>query len=273
MDNNMSEGLNTWISEARDKPIVTLVDTIRRQLMVRYMARIDYSSKFKGKLCLSIAKNIERKKVNARGLQVIYSGGTVFEVTSADKVYVVNIGEHSCTCRRWDLNGIPCIHGCAAIISHKAQPEDYVNDCYSTETFIRTYTVGRGRGKGIGTDTSGNGASAGRGRGRGLGSDESGSVAGVGMRNEPEFQEETIMIQLVSDKPQFVTNTVTLEDLLFEALVVLDQGSEVIAEGLDTLENMANDLNEVHRATSDLKNANVRLKDMVTKHCDVSAET
>ncbi|XP_058180113.1 uncharacterized protein LOC131298654 [Rhododendron vialii] len=140
MDNNMSEGFNTWISEARDKPIVTLVDTIRRQLMVRYVARLDYSSKFKGKLCPSIAKNVERKKVNARGLQVIYSGGSVFEVTSADKVYVVDIGEHSCTCRRWDLNGIPCTHGCTAIISHKAQPEDYVNDCYSTKTFMRTYS-------------------------------------------------------------------------------------------------------------------------------------
>ncbi|XP_058181319.1 uncharacterized protein LOC131299757 [Rhododendron vialii] len=140
MDNNMSEGFNTWISEARDKPIVTLVDTIRRQLMVRYVARLDYSSKFKGKLCPSISKNVERKKVNARGLQVIYSGGLVFEVTSANKVYVVDIGEHRCTCRRWDLNGIPCTHGCATIISHKAQPEDYVNDCYSIETFMRTYS-------------------------------------------------------------------------------------------------------------------------------------
>ncbi|KAA8516075.1 hypothetical protein F0562_019254 [Nyssa sinensis] len=59
-----------------------------------------------------------------------------------------------------------------------------------------------------------------------------------------------------------------------------DQGLDVIAEGLDTLKNMAHDLNEeldrqvplideiddkVDRATSDLKNTNVRLKDTVTK--------
>ncbi|KAH7848751.1 hypothetical protein Vadar_007244 [Vaccinium darrowii] len=59
-----------------------------------------------------------------------------------------------------------------------------------------------------------------------------------------------------------------------------DEGLDVIAEGLDTLKNMANDLNEeldrqvplmdeiddkVDRATSDLKNTNVRLKDTVTK--------
>ncbi|KAG5536489.1 hypothetical protein RHGRI_024051 [Rhododendron griersonianum] len=45
-----------------------------------------------------------------------------------------------------------------------------------------------------------------------------------------------------------------------------DEGLDVIAaEGLDTVENMANDLNEVDRATSDLKNTNVRIKDTVTK--------
>lgn len=59
-----------------------------------------------------------------------------------------------------------------------------------------------------------------------------------------------------------------------------DQGLEVISEGLDTLKNMAHDMNEefdrqvplmdeidtkVDRATTDLKNTNVRLKDTVNQ--------
>ncbi|KAJ8642954.1 hypothetical protein MRB53_004702 [Persea americana] len=59
-----------------------------------------------------------------------------------------------------------------------------------------------------------------------------------------------------------------------------DQGLDVIAEGLDTLKNMAHDMNEeidrqvplmdeidtkVDRATADLKNTNVRLKDTLTQ--------
>ncbi|WJX84601.1 Syntaxin-71, variant 2 [Trifolium repens] len=59
-----------------------------------------------------------------------------------------------------------------------------------------------------------------------------------------------------------------------------DQGLDVIAEGLDTLKNMAHDMNEefdkqvplmdeidtkVDKASSDLKNTNVRLKDTVTQ--------
>lgn len=59
-----------------------------------------------------------------------------------------------------------------------------------------------------------------------------------------------------------------------------DQGLDMISEGLDTLKNMAHDMNEemdrqvplmdeidskVDKATSDLKNTNVRLKDTVTQ--------
>ncbi|RVW39703.1 Syntaxin-71 [Vitis vinifera] len=59
-----------------------------------------------------------------------------------------------------------------------------------------------------------------------------------------------------------------------------DQGLDVIAEGLDTLKNMAHDMNEeldrqvplmdeidtkVDKATADLKNTNVRLKDTVNQ--------
>ncbi|RHN48451.1 putative target SNARE coiled-coil domain-containing protein [Medicago truncatula] len=59
-----------------------------------------------------------------------------------------------------------------------------------------------------------------------------------------------------------------------------DEGLDVIAEGLDTLKNMAHDMNEefdrqvplmdeidtkVDKASSDLKNTNVRLKDTVTQ--------
>ncbi|KAJ8427423.1 hypothetical protein Cgig2_013667 [Carnegiea gigantea] len=59
-----------------------------------------------------------------------------------------------------------------------------------------------------------------------------------------------------------------------------DQGLDLISEGLDTLKNMAHDMNEemdrqvplmdeidskVDKATSDLKNTNVRLKDTVTQ--------
>ncbi|KAH7835706.1 hypothetical protein Vadar_029032 [Vaccinium darrowii] len=139
MDNNMREEFNNWIQEARDMPILTMLETIKRQLMARYVARLEYSNKFNGPLCPNIKKKLGYKIVNASGMQVIYCGGTLFEVTGTDKTCVVDIGEHTCTCKKWDVSGVPCNHACVAILTHKGRPEDYVHPYYTRKTFIKTY--------------------------------------------------------------------------------------------------------------------------------------
>ncbi|KAL8160045.1 hypothetical protein V2J09_001582 [Rumex salicifolius] len=68
--------------------------------------------------------------------------------------------------------------------------------------------------------------------------------------------------------------------LLHNQFCIHDQGLDIISEGLDTLKDMAQDINEefdrqmplmdeiddkIDRATSDLKTTNVRLKDTLTK--------
>ncbi|MEI4850442.1 SNARE domain-containing protein, partial [Klebsiella pneumoniae] len=71
-----------------------------------------------------------------------------------------------------------------------------------------------------------------------------------------------------------------LQLLVQKSNLIQDEGLEMIAEGLDTQKNMAHDMNEeldrqvplmdeidtkVDKATSDLKNTNVRLKDTVNQ--------
>ncbi|KAK4390303.1 hypothetical protein Sango_2093600 [Sesamum angolense] len=40
---------------------------------------------------------------------------------------------------KWDLTGIPCNHAMSAISSQVLDPEDFVNPCYSVQTFKRVY--------------------------------------------------------------------------------------------------------------------------------------
>ncbi|XP_039119617.1 uncharacterized protein LOC120255910 [Dioscorea cayenensis subsp. rotundata] len=47
--------------------------------------------------------------------------------------------ERSCTCRRWQLTGLPCAHAISSIFYNKEKPEDYVDDCYKVTTFLQTY--------------------------------------------------------------------------------------------------------------------------------------
>ncbi|KAH7858581.1 hypothetical protein Vadar_025499 [Vaccinium darrowii] len=42
-------------------------------------------------------------------------------------MHIVNEPMQSCSCRRWDLTGIPCEHGAMVIVENGGQPEDYVS--------------------------------------------------------------------------------------------------------------------------------------------------
>ena len=46
----------------------------------------------------------------------------------------------TCSCRSWQLSGIPCQHGCAAIYFLRKNPEDYISEWYSKARFVTAYT-------------------------------------------------------------------------------------------------------------------------------------
>jgi hypothetical protein len=55
--------------------------------------------------------------------------------------FVVNLHERTCSCRKWQVFGIPCKHAIAFITSlHNAPLENYVDAYYSIEKFRATYT-------------------------------------------------------------------------------------------------------------------------------------
>ncbi|PKA63361.1 Syntaxin-71 [Apostasia shenzhenica] len=81
-------------------------------------------------------------------------------------------------------------------------------------------------------------------------------------------------------KQEFEMRKMNQASICFRFVNLADQGLDAIAEGLDTLKNMAHDMNEeldrqvplideidtkVDRANADLKNTNVRLKDTVNQ--------
>ncbi|KAF3654301.1 hypothetical protein FXO38_15204 [Capsicum annuum] len=47
--------------------------------------------------------------------------------------------QKKCTCRTWDLKGIPCPHSIKAYIHDKQEPEDHVNWWYSKESYMLVY--------------------------------------------------------------------------------------------------------------------------------------
>ncbi|KAL4557094.1 hypothetical protein LXL04_035264 [Taraxacum kok-saghyz] len=65
--------------------------------------------------------------------QVTPSGPEQYEV------YAVDLEETTCRCRAWQLTGIACVHGIAAILFLNGNPEDYVAVWFQTKVFSSSY--------------------------------------------------------------------------------------------------------------------------------------
>lgn len=138
--NNLSEVFNKYIIEARDKPIVTMCEYIRRKVMTRIAEKRDGVANAHWDITPIVAQKLEMEKKYARYCRVYRSGFHLWEVHSTDRSYEVNINARTCGCYSWQLTGIPCKHAISAIYQEKQLPEQYVHEYYKKEAYLRTYS-------------------------------------------------------------------------------------------------------------------------------------
>ncbi|KAG5602528.1 hypothetical protein H5410_033898 [Solanum commersonii] len=108
--NNLCESFNRYILDARDKAIITMLEMIKKQVG---------------------EKNVQVKRVGCKiskeaiWFKTDYSGGPRVSVDDPGGVNIVDMKAKSCTCRRWELSGLPCRHAYACIIGNSERVEDY----------------------------------------------------------------------------------------------------------------------------------------------------
>ncbi|XP_022552704.1 uncharacterized protein LOC106451216 isoform X1 [Brassica napus] len=139
--NNFSESYNSAIEKARALPLVEMLETIRRQAMLRIDIRKNESLKHKGKFSLKVGKVIAIEELHRKYCR-IYPGPTgQFEVKEKSVSYKVNMKSHTCACRRWDLSGIPCRHALRVVQDKKTyRTEDLISHWYLTSTWQAQYS-------------------------------------------------------------------------------------------------------------------------------------
>ncbi|KAL3633973.1 hypothetical protein CASFOL_022735 [Castilleja foliolosa] len=90
-------------------------------------------------ICPRIKKILEKNEKQAAELFPMRSDDWKFQITGANEQYNVNVLEGKCSCRRWDLTGIPCTHAVSAIWCRKEEPIWYVHKFYKVETYKMAY--------------------------------------------------------------------------------------------------------------------------------------
>ncbi|OIT35395.1 hypothetical protein A4A49_03157, partial [Nicotiana attenuata] len=82
---------------------------------------------------------LEENKELSRKCKVLWFGTDGFEVDEYEYRYIVNLRRRTCTCRSWQLRGIPCAHAICAIYHQEEEPYNYVDHWYRKETFLKAY--------------------------------------------------------------------------------------------------------------------------------------
>jgi hypothetical protein len=139
VDNNLCESFNKWIVEARFLPIITMLETIRRKVMVRIQEQRSKSERWMGRICPNILRKLNAYIKLSGYYHAISNGAEKFEVTHWDHRFTVDLQEKTCSCRYWQLSGLPCYHAISSIYFKTSSLEDYIADCYSVENFKKTY--------------------------------------------------------------------------------------------------------------------------------------
>ncbi|XP_062019055.1 uncharacterized protein LOC133735674 [Rosa rugosa] len=140
--NNGCESFNALILDARGKPPVTMLEEIRLKLMRRIRTRRDKMEAYHGNVCPKARNIIEKNKVKAAEDCIpTFNGGGKAEIENIEGTKnVVDTNLRTCTCRRWDLTGIPCKHAICAINGMRAEPDDYIAPCYLKKTYMSIYS-------------------------------------------------------------------------------------------------------------------------------------
>ncbi|XP_073112172.1 uncharacterized protein [Elaeis guineensis] len=139
VDNNLLETFNGYIVQVRHKHIIDMLKDIRVVLMERMFAKKQMMVNSDDNICPRIKKKLEKAKLRSMVCTPRPNRELKFEVRVVDNRYIVDLNKKSCTCRQWDVSGIPCIYAISCINWMKQDIDTYVDDYYKKKTYLMAY--------------------------------------------------------------------------------------------------------------------------------------
>jgi len=140
VDNSICESFNNSIMEARFYPVISMCEHIRKKLMVRIQENRTRASNWTGLICPNIFKKLKINIELSARCYVLWNGEDGFEVQEKeDRKYIVNLEKRECTCRYWQLSGLPCQHAISCIYKASQKIDDFIAPCYTIQAYMKTY--------------------------------------------------------------------------------------------------------------------------------------
>ncbi|XP_044431234.1 uncharacterized protein [Triticum aestivum] len=141
---NISDTVVDWIPTRYELPVVQLVDTIRCKLMEMMYTRRESCNEWPDGLTPAANQKLQEEVSKAHSLNVMPTesdgDGNLFKVCD-DSVNVVNIETCDCTCRKWNISGLPCMHAIAVFERTGRYAYDFCVEYFTTKRYRSTYSM------------------------------------------------------------------------------------------------------------------------------------
>lgn len=143
--NNVSKSFNAQIKQFKGLHIHALVDRLRELIMVKRYLRKKIAEQWQEGILPSVIKELNLISKNLKVVKVAVSDPDFVEVTIIDdwnnhKRCIVDLKNHKCSCREWQINRKPCKHALAQILLNKGiKIADYMHEYYSIARFKVVY--------------------------------------------------------------------------------------------------------------------------------------
>lgn len=119
--------------------MLTMFQKIKNQLMTRFYGKDRECEEWCGRICPKIRKKVNKNAEMANNYYASAAGRRIFQVTGLVGKYIVDLNKSECSCRAWQLTGIPCRHSISCARDERIKPEDLVSHCYSISAFKAAY--------------------------------------------------------------------------------------------------------------------------------------
>ncbi|XP_012828903.1 PREDICTED: uncharacterized protein LOC105950132 [Erythranthe guttata] len=139
MTSNGCESWNSQVGDERYLPITSLIDGIRMLLMEQLSDRLGDGNRWTTVLTESVDKKMRQLVDKGRTWERKKSSETVYEVLSTPNA-VVDLRERVCSCKLWQINGLPCAHAAVVIFLEIGGGYEYIDKWFHRSTFVQSYS-------------------------------------------------------------------------------------------------------------------------------------
>ncbi|KAL5564417.1 hypothetical protein UlMin_027581 [Ulmus minor] len=139
MTTNISESLNAVLVKVRELPITALVNEIRLLCQKWFHERRTKAAGCTTMMSKDVEMKLEGRKDRAQAMGVICADQYTFDVVDGDRNYCVDMALWTCTCRKFQLDQLPCDHVLAVVRKTPYEAYDLCSLYYTREFWHETY--------------------------------------------------------------------------------------------------------------------------------------